>query len=77
MLLRRKASVDMQDKQGLTALMRASRAGCIDAMKLLLQHGAQVDAIQAVHGGTALTHAAWEGQLESIKLLLMAGRRTQ
>ena len=40
-LLRHRASVNLQDQNGVTALMRASRGGNIRAIKLLLQHGAQ------------------------------------
>ena len=75
-LLRHKAQVNAQDRDGVTPLMRASRSGHTRAAKLLLKHGAQIDSLQAVHGGTALTHAAYEGSLAGVRCLLEANACT-
>ncbi len=75
-LLRHRAAVDLQSRDGITALMYASRRGNAQAITLLLEYGARLDAIQAVHGGTALTHAAYEGSLRGVQCLLQANACT-
>ena len=67
-LLRRNASVDLQDSSGVTALMQASQ-GHIEMVRELLRRGARVD-VQDDGGGTALMHAAFKGELAILRLLI-------
>lgn len=56
-----------------TALMTAARAGALDAAKILLDHGAQIDARENWHGETALMFAAAENHPEMVRLLIEHG----
>ena len=53
--------------------MEASRSGSVDAMKVLLDHGAEVNAKDTLRGTTALMWAADEGHAAAIQLLLEHG----
>ena len=53
--------------------MAASRTGNVDAMKVLLDHGAQVNTKESLRGTTALMWAADEGHAAAIKLLIEHG----
>jgi len=55
---------------GTSALMAAASAGGADAVKVLLDHGAKVDATESVHGQTALMFAAGFNRVAAIKVLL-------
>jgi len=55
-----------------SALMYASKYGQLEAVKLLLQAGANID-LQEGHGRTALMYASMNGYLETVKLLLQEG----
>ncbi|KAN0137681.1 Ankyrin repeat-containing domain protein [Lactarius tabidus] len=72
MLLRLKADVNSQNDEGLTPLQRASqvrREGQQDIMRLLLDHGANVD-MRDNSGNTALHFAVSEGHPDIMRLLL-------
>src|SRR5581483_1753076 len=58
---------------GETALMTAARVGKIDAVKLLLDRGANVNARDAVHEQTALMWAVLENHADVVELLLARG----
>ena len=58
---------------GETPLMTAARTGRVEAVNALLNHGAAVDAKDAVAEQTALMWAAAEGNTEAIKALVHAG----
>ncbi len=58
---------------GETVLMTAARTGRVDAVRLLLAHGANVDAREAMRGQTALMWAAAEGHGDVIRALVEAG----
>ena len=58
---------------GETALMTAARIGKVDAVKLLLDRGANVNAKDAVHGQTALMWAVLENHADVVELLLARG----
>ena len=56
----------------LNLLEEATASGAVAAMKLLLQYGADVDAVSSVHG-TALMLALLKGKQDAAKLLLDKG----
>ena len=53
--------------------MVASRTGNVDAMKVLLDHGADVNAKETLRGTTPLMWAADEGHAAAIQLLIQHG----
>src|SRR5437762_885233 len=58
---------------GETALMTAARTGNVDAVKVLLDRKADVNAKENVHGQTALMWAVIENHVPVVKLLLARG----
>ena len=58
---------------GRTPLMAAARTGNVDAMKVLLDHGADLNAKETLRGTTALMWAADEGHAAAIQLLIEHG----
>jgi ankyrin repeat protein len=62
----------MASPDGHTPLMRAAKEGRSDAVKVLLERGAVVNA-RAMDGSTALTAAARTGNADMVKLLLEKG----
>src|SRR2546428_2248209 len=58
---------------GETALMTATRTGKPDAVTLLLDRGAAVNAKESVRGQTALMWAVLENHPDVVKLLLARG----
>jgi ankyrin repeat protein len=61
------------DRAGEPPLLRAARAGNVEAAAALLERGVAVDARDAAFGQTALMLAARHGHIELAKLLLDAG----
>ncbi len=53
--------------------MVAARTGNVDAIKVLLDHGADVNAKETLRGTTALMWAADEGHAAAIQLLIQHG----
>ena len=68
------ANVNLQDKDGYTALVFASYNGHTEAVKLLLANGADPD-LQDNNRRTALMYASHNGHIEIVKLLLAAGAK--
>ncbi|KAK6356394.1 transient receptor putative cation channel, subfamily A, member 1 [Orbilia javanica] len=64
--------VDEIDCEGRTPLHHAASQGKLDAVKVLLKHGAMVD-VPSNMGLTALHHAAEKGFLDVVECLLKAG----
>jgi ankyrin repeat protein len=60
-------------QDGETLLMTVARGGHVDAARLLLTHGAAVDAREAWHGQTALMWAAAQGHPEMLRELIARG----
>ena len=71
-LLGKNADPNLQDGNGDTPLITAARAGYIDAIELLLDLGARVDATNRM-GETPLILAVQQRQLAAVKLLLAKG----
>ncbi len=63
-------AVNTPGRMGLTPLMHAAAFGSVDAIKLLLDSGADAKA-QDARGGTALHYGAWD--VERVKLLQAKG----
>ena len=70
-----KAGADANERlpNGETALMMASRTGNVAAMKVLLDHGADVNAKETLRGTTALMWAAAQGHPAAVQLLIERG----
>jgi len=64
--------LNVPNQEGLTALIYAAFANQHTSLKLLLEHGADLEH-QEKNGGTALMFAAMAGHLEAFQLLLEAG----
>ena len=64
--------IDIQTKNGFTALMYASERGYLETVKFLVSHGANVN-IKNKYGETALICACIHGNLEIVKLLISNG----
>jgi hypothetical protein len=66
-------SIDSPDEEERTALFRAARSGCVNAVRELLQHDASVHSRSGAHGATPLHTAAWHGHLVVARMLVAAG----
>jgi uncharacterized protein len=64
--------LEVRDKEGWTALMHAASGGRTAIVKLLLQHGADVNAANN-HGATPLYAASLEQHMDTALCLLAAG----
>lgn len=71
-LLKNVTDIEFKDSTGQTPLISASK-GRLDAMKLLLEHGANIEAKVDIHGFTPLHVTSVRGDLVAIKLLLEKG----
>jgi ankyrin repeat protein len=60
----------------MTPIMMAAAAGSVDAIKLLVIRGADVNAMEATYGQTALMFAAALNRPEAIEVLIELGART-
>jgi len=72
-LLRERHDPDERDPRGLTPLMWAARAGAVDAMRALLDAGADPAARDLTNGWTPLFHAIHTRQPGAVRLLLDRG----
>ena len=68
-LIRAGADPNSANPYGETALMTAARTGSVEAVKILLDHGATVDAKESVRGQTALMWAVVENHPDVVRLL--------
>uniref|UniRef100_A0A0G4FF66 Uncharacterized protein n=1 Tax=Chromera velia CCMP2878 TaxID=1169474 RepID=A0A0G4FF66_9ALVE len=71
LLVDAKANVDMEDQDGMTAVMVASVNGHTDIVRLLVDAKANVDMLNK-HGNTALLVASDEGHADIVRLLVDA-----
>ena len=76
-LLRAGADPNAANPGGETALMTAARTGRVDAVKLLLERGADVNAKEGVRGQTALMWAVLENHPDVAQVADREGRRRQ
>lgn len=67
------ADANAVNGNGTTALMTAAASGSVDAVKVLLDRGADVKAKERVHGQTALMFAAALNRYDVVKLLMARG----
>jgi uncharacterized protein len=72
-LLKAGADPNSLSTEGETALMTVARTGVIEAAKVLLDHGAKVDAREEWHGQTALMWAVDEQHPAMVKELIAHG----
>jgi ankyrin repeat protein len=72
-LLKAGANPNSVNANGTAALMLAAASGNPDAAKVLLDHGAEVNAKETAHGQTALMFAAALNRAAVIKLLMAHG----
>jgi predicted Zn finger-like uncharacterized protein len=66
------ADVNAKDKDGNTALIRASATGDMDSVMALIAAGADIEG-KGKHGKTALMEAAYMGKTDCVKTLIAAG----
>lgn len=72
LLLKYNADVSLQDRNGMTPLIKVSCNNKPSAIEYLLTRGATLGR-KDDHGWTALHCAAWNGALESLRVLLASG----
>jgi ankyrin repeat protein len=72
-LLNGSADVNQSTTNGTTALMLAATSGKVDAVNVLIEHGADVNAAERAKGETALAFAAAYGRADVIRALTAHG----
>ena len=72
-LLQASADPNTMSPEGETALMTAARTGKAEPVKLLVAHGAKVDAREPLRGQTAVMWAAAENHADVVKTLIETG----
>lgn len=72
-LLTAGSGLELHNDAGANSLIAAARFGQVDAMKLLIAHGAPLDQTAGVNGWTPLMHAVHKAQNGAIACLLEAG----
>ncbi len=72
-LLKAGAVVDVRESMGRTPLMYASTGPFPESVLLLLENGADPNAVDSDEHFTAIMHAAAEGHLEVVKILIDHG----
>ena len=76
-LLKAGADPNETSEEGQTALMTAALNGRVEAVKLLLQRGAKINANEPYRGQNALIMAAGEGNVKAIEMLIEFGADTR
>jgi uncharacterized protein len=72
LLVRGSTLLESKDAHGWTALMYAGHRGCLNVAQLLLQHGAEINAV-GIQGNNALMLAARASSIAVAQLLLDSG----
>jgi len=73
LLLDAGADVDAMNKSGYTVLMVASSVNNPDILKILIQHGANMDVQDREYGWTALIWSAKEGYVSNVRVFVNSG----
>jgi serine/threonine-protein phosphatase 6 regulatory ankyrin repeat subunit B len=73
LLLEKGASLDIQNTNGNTALIRASSYGHTEIVEILIQKGAKLDIQDINFYNTALMFASYRGHTEIVRLLVKKG----
>ena len=73
LLLKAGADLNARDDAGFTPLQDAALAGKVDAVRMLLEHGADINAGDRDSGATALYMAATMGREDVVMVLLEKG----
>lgn len=71
------SGADVNGTDGITALAWAARAGYVETMRVLLEHGADLERPSGTNGWTPLVHAIHKGQNPAALALLEAGAQAQ
>jgi uncharacterized protein len=66
-------SPDVRDETGVPLLVNAIRRGDYDTVELLVEHGADVNAVSEDRGNSPLMEAATRGDLKAVQALVEAG----
>ncbi|KKA28844.1 hypothetical protein TD95_000248 [Thielaviopsis punctulata] len=77
MLVKAGINLNWQDKTGETALHIASRYGNVECTRVLLDGGADIDAVEATYSWTPLHVAAVDGKMDSVKILVERGAKLE
>jgi ankyrin repeat protein len=72
-ILNKKPDIEAKNSHGQSALLVAVTYGYADVVRILLSHGAQVDAMHGSTGQTALIVAVQKGFLDVVEVLLDHG----
>ncbi len=72
-LLTTEADVNLPTATGATPLMAAAMAGNVEAIDLLIERGAWINARETENGQTPLMFAAWENRPDAIRALVRHG----
>ncbi|MEM6643461.1 MAG: ankyrin repeat domain-containing protein [Bacteroidota bacterium] len=65
--------VNKPDERGFTPLVLSTYLGKIEVAKLLLSHGADINAVDAMAGNTALMGVCFKGSYDLAKMLISHG----
>ena len=74
MLIKKNADVNAVASEGKTALMRAAMDGNEDLVKLLLEHGAKLEARTKV---LSMAQASHYEEIDTLRILLLAGASSE
>ena len=66
-------NINMETKDGKTALMLAAAEGNRDAVMALIRHGANVNKKEKKYGFSALLYAVWRGDVDTVQALIESG----
>ncbi len=68
-----RVDVNTRDKNGISALMHAAYYGCTNIVRLLINHGADINISNYNYKNTALMYAVEKGHKDIVELLIASG----